>query len=156
MGQVRVGSIPYITRISMVAMKGKVYLRVGCIPCPPGATMIFAFANACFSIGSLVHPLPIRPFPRAPYVIEARILGRWWDESPCFASFREPYDVYLWLKAWKNKRVDEWETQGIDAAKMAMLLVPFISIVLARCQKSSKSLIKCPSNSFWCTCNENQ
>lgn len=79
----------------MVAVKAKVYLRVGFIPCPPGATVIFAFADACFSIGTLVHPLPIRPFPRAPYVIEARILARWWDGSPFFPSSIEPYDVDL-------------------------------------------------------------
>lgn len=34
------GLIPYLTRISMVAVKAKVYLRVGFIPCPPGATVI--------------------------------------------------------------------------------------------------------------------
>lgn len=44
-------------------------------PLPPRVTVIFAFADARFSIGSLVHPLPIHSFPRAPYVIEARVLA---------------------------------------------------------------------------------
>ena len=117
------GSIPYLSRISIVALKDKISLRVGFIPFPPGATVIFALADARFSIGSLVHPLPLRQFRRAPYVIKARILACWWDGSPWFTPFREPFDDYLSLKAWKKKRVDEWETQSKDAAKMAMVLV---------------------------------
>ena len=104
-------------------------------PLPPGGSAIFAFADACFSIGSLVHPLPIRPFSRAPYVIEARILARWWDESPCFASFREPYDVYLWLKAWNDKRVDEWTPR----AKMQQRWQWFWFLHFHRFSKMSKN-----------------
>lgn len=49
-----------------------------------GTIAAVAFANDCFSIGLLVHPLPSYRSPRVPYVIEANISARSREKSGFF------------------------------------------------------------------------